>query len=135
MDFSHIAPMKSILSLALAFSVIVMGSTGCYYDVDDELNPKDTTSVCDTVAMNYQKISAIFQQGTCLNCHTGASASGNLDLSTYAGASQYLTSSSSTLIDRITVGNTGTIMPPSGSKLNDCNISKIRTWINAGFPQ
>jgi hypothetical protein len=135
MDFPHIAPMKSILSLALAFSVIVMGSTGCYYDVDDELNPKDTTSVCDTTAMNYQKISAVFQQGTCLNCHTGASASGNLDLSTYAGTSLYLSSSSSTLIDRITVGNTGTIMPPSGTKLNDCNVSKISAWINAGFTE
>ena len=123
--------MKSILSLSLAFSVIVIGSTGCYYDVDEELNPE----LCDTTAMNYQKISAVFQQGTCLSCHSGANADAGLDLSTYAGASQYLNSSSSTLIDRITVGNTGAIMPPSGTKLNDCNVSKIRTWINAGFPQ
>jgi hypothetical protein len=127
--------MKSILSLVLSIGVIVLGSSGCYYDVDDELNPKDTTSVCDTAAMDYASIRSVFDNGTCLNCHSGANADAGLDLSTYAGTSQYLNSSASTLIDRITVGSTGDIMPPSGPKLNDCNVSKTRAWINAGFPQ
>lgn len=129
--------MKSILSLTLAFSVIVIGSTGCYYDVDvdDELNSKDTTSVCDTAAMDYASIRSVFDIGTCLTCHSGANADAGLDLSTYAGTSQYLTSSSSTLIDRITVGNTGDIMPPSGNKLSDCNVSKVKAWLNNNFPE
>jgi hypothetical protein len=128
--------MKSILSLALAFGVIVLGSSGCYYDVDDELNPKDTTSVCDTAAMDYASIRSVFDNGTCLNCHSGANADAGLDLSTYAGTSQYLNSSASTLIDRITVGSTGDIMPPPPrEKLDSCNVSKISAWINAGFTE
>jgi hypothetical protein len=127
--------MKSILSFALALGVVFWGSSGCYYDVDDELNPKDTTSVCDTTAIDYASIRSVFDNGTCLTCHSGANADAGLDLSTYAGTSQYLTSSSSILIDRITVGSTGDIMPPSGNKLSDCNVSKIRAWLNNNFPE
>jgi len=119
--------------LLLGFWVLL--GSGCYYDVDDELNPNDLATNCDTAALNYIAIKSVLESGTCIGCHSGAGASGGLDFSTYASTSQYLNSSSSTLIDRITVGNTGTIMPPSGTKLNDCNVSKIRTWINAGFPQ
>ncbi|MFN5370168.1 MAG: c-type cytochrome domain-containing protein [Bacteroidia bacterium] len=127
--------MKSILSFALALGVVFWGSSGGYYDVDDELNPKDTTSVCDTTAIDYASIRSAFDNGTCLTCHSGANADAGLDLSTYAGTSQYLTSSSSILIDRITVGSTGDIMPPSGNKLSDCNVSKIRAWLNNNFPE
>lgn len=125
------------ISLALACASIIIGftSSGCYYDVDEELNPKDTTSVCDTTALNFEKISAVFAQGTCLDCHTGATASGGLDLSTYAGTSLYLASSSATFVYRIKDAGPDEIMPPSGTKLNDCNVSKIKAWINAGFPQ
>jgi cytochrome c553 len=133
--FNHLAGMKIIFSCAIALSLVLFVSTGCKYDVDEELNPMDTSSLCDTTSMNYQKISAVFLQGTCTTCHSGANADAGLDLSTYAGVSAYLGSSSSTLIDRITVGTTGDIMPPVGNKLDSCNVSKISAWINAGFPE
>ena len=120
--------------LLLGFWVLL--GSGCYYDVDEELNPPPpVVEGCDTAALNYAAIKTVFQNGTCIGCHEGATANAGLDLSTYAGISQYLENPSNQLIDRITVATTGDIMPPSGPKLNDCNVSKIRTWINAGFPQ
>jgi hypothetical protein len=128
--------MKTAVISFLVLGIVLLIGSGCYYDVDDELNPKtDSTLNCDTSALNYIAIKSVFENGNCLGCHSGANADAGLDFSTYASASQYLTSSSSTLIDRITVGNTGDIMPPIGPKLNDCNVSQIKAWINAGYPQ
>jgi len=133
--FNHLAGMKMIFSSAIALSFLLFASTGCEYDVDDEINPIDTLVVCDTSAQNFQKVRDIFQQGTCLECHTGATAESGLDLSTYSGASAYLTSNPTTLIDRIR-GTAGDIMPPPPrEKLDSCNVFKISAWINAGLPE
>jgi len=133
--FNHLAGMKLFFSCLTALCILLLASTGCKYDVDEELNPKDTNAICDTNSMSYIAVREVFDNGTCLNCHSGANADAGLDLSTYAGVSAYLGSSSATLIDRITVGTTGDIMPPTGNKLDSCNVSKINAWINAGFPQ
>lgn len=125
--FNHLAGMKLNFSYLTALCILLLASTGCKYDVDEE--------PCATTNLKYAEISSIFSDGSCISCHSGANADAGLDLSTYAGVSAYLGSSSSTLIDRITVGTTGDIMPPVGNKLDSCNVSKINAWINAGFPE
>ena len=125
--FNHLADMKLIFWCAIALPLVLFVSTGCEYDVVEE--------PCATTSLKYAEISSIFSGGTCISCHSGANADAGLDLSTYAGVSAYLDSSSATLIDRITEGTTGDIMPPTGNKLDSCNVSKINAWINAGFPQ
>jgi cytochrome c551/c552 len=128
--------MKTVVISFVVFGTVLLVGTGCYYDVDEELNPESSAvELCDTASLNYAAIKTVFENGTCLGCHQGATANAGLDLSTYAGISQYLENPSNQLIDRITVGTTGDIMPPSGPKLSDCNVSKVSAWLNNNFPE
>lgn len=88
----------------------------------------DTATVCDTVAVSFaQDVQPIFN-ANCINCHSGAAASGGYDFTGHAGAA----------------GATGVLegalrhelgfqpMPSSSVMLSDCQINTIVSWINAG---
>lgn len=122
--------MKTAITMLLFLGCCLLCTTGCTYDIETELNP-----ICDTASMDYQKITAVLQEGTCLTCHSGANAEADLDFSTYTGISAYLDNPSNQLLDRITIGSTGDLMPPNGNRLSNCNVSKIRAWLNKNYPQ
>ena len=62
-------------------------------------------------------------------CHGGPNGVGGLDLNTYASAKEI--ADNGKLMDRIT--GAGNIMPPSGPMPN-CDIERIRAWVNQGAP-
>jgi Fe-S cluster biogenesis protein NfuA len=87
---------------------------------------------CDTANVTFSGTIVPILQGNCIGCHSAPVGSGGVILTTYA--------------DVLTVVNNGKLwgavnfspgfigMPYNGSKMNDCNIAKIRIWINAGAP-
>lgn len=103
--------------------------TSCYYDNEDLLNPGNGT--CDTNAVTYNgTVVPLLQSGGCLGCHSGGAPSGNISLSTYNSVKAAALNGK--LYGAINHSPGFSPMPQGGNKLNNCNISKIKAWIDAG---
>lgn len=96
---------------------------------------KDTTSAtCDTASMSYANNIAPIMSSSCATsgCHTTSSKAGGYDLSNWAGVKASVTAGR--LYGSIAQSSGFKSMPQGGSKLSDCNIAKIKSWIDAGAP-
>lgn len=87
-------------------------------------------NMCDSTVFTFSGAVKNIIQNKCQGCHSGTSAGGGIDLSTYN-------------LLKIQVNNGklwGTIshlagyspMPKNGNKLSDCEIVQIRKWMDAG---
>lgn len=106
--------------------------TGCYYDVESELYPKDPNQTCDTQNVGYAARIEPLIRSNCYTCHAGnAVAGGNIMLEGYENLKNVDG-------DRLykAIAHTGpSPMPKGGSKLPDCDIAVIKKWIDSGKPQ
>jgi mono/diheme cytochrome c family protein len=70
-------------------------------------------------------------QGNCVGCHGGSEPDGGYDFSTYAGVKQAV--DDNRLLGAVLQLPDYSAMPPSpASKLDDCNLAKVRKWIQNG---
>lgn len=82
-------------------------------------------TTCDTTAVTYADIDKIMTTNCTGGCHSGARPSGNIDLTTEAGArAQVLNGKLIPSVEH----STGAIWMPEGGKLTDCDVARIRTW-------
>jgi len=115
------------------FLFIITTTISCYYDKADQVYPPVTTSNCDTSAVKYSQQVVSILSNSCYVCHSGsASAGAGIKLDTYAQLSIWANSGS--LLKVITHSPGVSPMPKNGSKLSDCNIATIRTWVRNGSP-
>ncbi|MFC5269742.1 c-type cytochrome [Adhaeribacter terreus] len=117
------------------FGFLVSGTfffSGCYYDVESELYPKDPNQTCDTLNIGYQARIEPIVKNNCVTCHSGSGASGNVSLDSYQGVKD-------ATISRNLYGaishTSSKPMPQDGNKLPDCDIIAIKKWIDSGHPQ
>ncbi len=120
--------MKKIYLSILSIGTICFLNS-CYYDNHKELRPEaalpNSTATCDTTnAISYSSQIAPIISSACLGCHNP----GNGDLSSHANVAAYTLSGD--LYNRVLTGN----MPNGGPKLSDCDIAKIKKWLDAGAP-
>lgn len=85
---------------------------------------------CDTVNMKYVANVQPILQANCYSCHGNGQANGGVTLDNYAGVKAV--ADNGKLIGVITHAPGFPPMPKGGAKLSDCNINKIRSWINRG---
>jgi hypothetical protein len=82
-------------------------------------------TTCDTSAVTYADIDKIMTTNCTGGCHSGTRPSGNIDLTTEAGArAQVLNGKLIPSIEQ----RAGAIWMPEGGKLTDCDIARLRTW-------
>ncbi len=120
-----------LLLLLGAFSPI-----GCYSDNLQELHPELLlNNNCDTSAtMSFQTHIRPILLNSCGSnnaCHNAQTASGGVVLENYAGVKSSVNNGkflSSILWD----GNAGQMPKNSPSQLNNCALTQIQKWINAG---
>ncbi len=94
-------------------------------------NSTDCAPACDSTAFTYSGAVAPIIQIHCRGCHGGAALDGGgIPLDTYQGVKDQVIFN--TLYPAIT--HTGDPMPKDGNKLNDCKVTQIRKWIEAGAP-
>ena len=67
----------------------------------------------------------------CLGCHSGANASGGINFSSYDNIKAQVTNGK--LYASIT--RTANWMPKNSAKLNNCDIDRIKSWIDRGAPE
>jgi hypothetical protein len=111
---------RTRLSVLLA-AALVLGSTGCYYDVEQELYPGTS---CDLTNTTYSGAVEPIVSTNCAvpGCHVGGGVSP--DLSTYAG----LNANVGAVEQRALITKN---MPPSGA-LSSCDQQKLQLWIDNG---
>ena len=100
--------------------------SGCYYDVEEELYGS-----CDTSSVTYSgTIKPLLTSYGCYGCHTGTSASGGVNLDTHHDLVTQMNKV------WIAINHTGTKpMPQGGSKMNACDINKVKAWMDQGTPE
>lgn len=92
--------------------------------------PDDGT--CDTSNVTYAGTVKPLLDTYCNGCHGGSSPLGNVNYNTYAGVKATVTDGS--LMGSIQHASGYSPMPQNGNKLSNCNISLIKTWVDAGAP-
>ncbi len=112
-----------VLSLALA--------AGCYRDSEEALYPVATNS-CDTTDMSYSAtIKPLIAQSCAFSgCHAGNPAAAGINLETYTGLKGI--AENGKLVGVITHASGFSPMPKNASRLPDCSIGQIRSWVAAG---
>lgn len=102
--------------------------TGCYYDVEEELYGN-----CNTSNVTYSTtIKGIIIGYSCLSCHTGPSPSGGFSLEGYNNVKAKV--DDGRLFGAITHASGFAPMPQGYSKMTQCDINKVKAWIDAGAP-
>lgn len=90
--------------------------------------PGDTTTVCDSVHVTFNKtVNPIFS-ANCVECHNSALASGNIDLTKYADIARI--AANGRLMGTIEHKLGFSAMPKNRNKLSICDIAKIRKWVS-----
>jgi len=121
-----------------AFGLVIWGAlaaASCGTNNPPPTSP--TTPVPNPAAPNaagpaptFAQVNSDILKVSCLQCHNGAGASGNIDLSSYAGVVAQVSPgnpSASALYNAVANG----IMPPTGA-LPASQIQEIQAWIAAG---
>lgn len=90
---------------------------------------EENTTDCDTISVPFNAVQTILNTN-CIGCHSGGSASGNVNLETYASIRIHAANGRLTGAINHSVGFA--VMPP-GTSLPACDIMKIEAWINQGM--
>lgn len=89
-------------------------------------------NMCDSNVYTFSSSVKNIISNKCLGCHSGTSAGGGIDLSTYALIKAKVTDGK--LWGSINQLPGYVAMPQNGSKLSVCEITQIKKWIDAGSP-
>lgn len=126
--------MKKIFVCLTALTVLVAGCSKTNEEAERNKlagNTVDTTTrTCDTVNMKYSTDIQPILAANCYSCHANGAAQGGVTLQTYNPVKQRATNG--ILLNVITHASGFPAMPYQRPKLSDCDINKIRDWINRG---
>ena len=107
----------------------------CYNDNEEELYPKSTD--CDTANNTYSGFVSKVMGQRCATpgCHAGPGSASIGTFDNHAGLKAVLDAKKNNFIGSIKHSPGANPMPKGGgAKLGDCDIKRLETWINAGYP-
>lgn len=128
MERQKIRISSSILLSVILFIWVLTLNQGCYYDVEDILYPP--SAPCDTSVTTYNAIVLPIIENNCFVCHDAASALGDVALEPHSALEVYALNGS--LFCSIDHGSGCSEMPKNANKLSDCDIRKIKRWVDNG---
>jgi hypothetical protein len=123
---------KGIFLGAFALAVIMGGIAGCSKESEDLLAAKSGAGGCDTTNVLYSMDVVPILQTNCYECHgsNSNSGSGGIVLEGYTQLRSWAVNGY--LLGTITHASGYVAMPYLRPSLPDCEISKIRAWIDQG---
>lgn len=126
--------MEARITKLLFYSfLIAMFSTSCYYDNEYDLYPFDPNQSCDTLNMVYTNDIKPILDNNCVSCHLTSNPSGGVQLDSYSQVKTV--ADNGRLWGSINHEDGFSPMPQGGGKLGDCDLNKIKAWINDGSPE
>jgi len=122
-----------IISLAVFTTIIFACSKSSEDNYTDPPDPPGGgNSNCDTASIEYQADIVPILTANCYACHGTNTNSGSMGIVLEGYENIKPKADNGTLIGVITHTSGYPAMPKDGTKLSDCNINKIRAWINQG---
>lgn len=115
-------------------SLVILSA--CYYDNEEELYPGGS-GPCDTTNVTFSGTVFPIINSICFGCHSGTAPQGNILLEDYATISsqaQIPAGQYGSLYGAISHNPGNSPMPKNSTPLTDCNIRKIKKWIDDGTP-
>ena len=121
--------MKKKIIIAIITSGFL--ASGCKYDNEEELYGAIN---CSTSSVTYSStITGIINRYNCLSCH-GTPLSSNAPYSLEGYANVKARVNDGRLFGAINHENGFAAMPEGQPKMNQCDIIKVKAWIDAGAP-
>jgi hypothetical protein len=123
-----------ILILLPFFLLVMLGS--CYYDNEQELYPPGSGN-CDTTKYTFSGTIYPIINDYCIECHSGASPQGIVliyDYKTISDAGKIPAGIYGSLYGTVAHSAGNKPMPYNRPNLSECNVIKIKKWIDAGTP-
>ena len=117
---------RAMLCLITGSILVIIG---CSKTSEDKLASPDPPA-CDTVGMMYSTDIKPILQANCYSCHANGNAEGGILLDAYESVKDV--AEDGKLIGVTTHATGYPPMPQGGAKLSDCDINKIKDWINNG---
>jgi hypothetical protein len=123
--------MRNILFISLL-------TFSCTWEKENILISNNSVSNCDTINIGYSKFIQPIFQAHCYSCHSTSvtSSGGGLDIENFSSLTNYLNRNYNGIFGfqfyQIVSQSPGTLPMPPGYKLPDCDIAKIKAWINKG---
>lgn len=118
-------------------AVLILSLSACYYDNEEELYPQAAGGGgCDTANVTYSNVVSKIINTKCATsgCHAGTSGQAIGNFENHANLKTFLDGKKATFINAINHTGGASPMPKGGTKLVACDILKIETWINKGYP-
>jgi len=119
--------MRRILQFSVLALCTVIIYSSCANDKSELLYPCDPY---DTLNMKYRANVVPIMEGNCYSCHAGSMPTSGIRLDSYTELKKRVTNGK--LIGSITHTGAVSPMPQGQPKMSDCNINKIKAWVNAG---
>lgn len=110
---------------------LVVLAVSCKYDNEEDLYGDKKTD-CDTAQVLYSAHIAPLMQTYCNSCHNAGNPSGGINTSTHAALQPVALNGS--LYGSVAHQSPYSPMPQGMPKLSDCNLAKIRKWVDQGAP-
>jgi hypothetical protein len=123
--------MKYLASALTAFTTILLFNA-CYYDKGDLLYPSKSGNCDTTIVVSYINKVVPILTTQCYSCHLGASAGGGIVMGTHV--TDKAIALNGKLFCSINYSSGFSPMPKGTAKMNVCDISAIKKWIDAGAP-
>lgn len=89
------------------------------------------TSACDTLNMRFSSYIQPLLQANCVGCHGNTNPSAGINLSTLSAVQAM--ANTGRLVGAISKSAGYVPMPPAGNGLSNCEINRVKAWINQGM--
>jgi hypothetical protein len=121
---------RNYFALVITVFLLFM-ATSCYYDNEEYLYPGNGGIIgCDTTNVTYSGTVAPILATNCNNCHNPASPSGGVIVNNYSDLLVYV--NNGRFWGSINHEQGYQPMPRNLPKLSECNLTKIKKWIDDG---
>ena len=121
--------MKKLISVSLALVMFLFIVFSCSKENEQELG---AGSICETSNMTYAANIQPILENFCYSCHGRGLFQNGINFDTYAGVKAV--ADNGKLVGAISHSAGFVAMPQSAPKLSDCNINRIKAWVNSGAP-
>ncbi|MCB2407209.1 c-type cytochrome [Hymenobacter lucidus] len=106
--------------------------SSCAYDNAEELFANQPTPDCEVASTTYATTIAPILAQNCRTCHNTQLPSGNVALDSYAQVKRY--ADNGLLVGVVSHANGFDPMPQGMPKLSDCDIARIKKWVDDKAP-
>jgi hypothetical protein len=118
--------MKKVFVLSLVLLFIMFS---CSKKNEQEMG-EGTATTCETANMTFATNIKPILQNFCFGCHGNGLFQNGINFDTYAGVKTV--ADNGKLVGAISHASGFVAMPQSAPKLSECNINKIKNWVNSG---